>query len=194
MLTERDSWAGIETDNYDFIIYPLTVRARQDPGCLILFCGSQRSQQGGALKYFVKFVYKFWRNCQHTLDQDLITITMPTAHSLGVNIDHLEQHALFEMEWLLFWLRFTDLLTQEFCPKVNRPRRELNYKVGQCWELRCLSPSRIHSAWITILLLPALIFRVNKYEICIQNPGRGESVNTGSLCLSCVGRNEWTQS
>ena len=27
MLTERDSWAGIETDNYDFIIYPLTARA-----------------------------------------------------------------------------------------------------------------------------------------------------------------------
>ena len=27
MLTERDSWAGIETDNYDFIIYPLTAQA-----------------------------------------------------------------------------------------------------------------------------------------------------------------------
>ena len=82
------------------------------------------------------------------------------------------------MEWLLFWLRITNLLTQEFCPKVNSLRRELNNKVAQCWELRCLSPSRIHSAWITILLLPALIFRVNKYEICIQNLGRGESVNT----------------
>ena len=97
--------------------------------------------------------------------------------------------------WLLvFWLRFTDLLTQEFCPKVNSLRRQLNNKVALCWELRCLSPSRIHSAWITILLLPALIFRVNKYEICIQNLGRGESVNTGETQRACVGRNEWPQS
>ena len=55
MLTERDSWAGIETDNYDFIIYPLTARALMSSGCLILFCGSQRARWGGAENWNILF-------------------------------------------------------------------------------------------------------------------------------------------
>ena len=57
MLTERDSWAGIETDNYDFIIYPLTARAPHELSSgmfnFILWEPESMLGWGRELEYFV---------------------------------------------------------------------------------------------------------------------------------------------